>query len=74
MATVWSLSHRRPELLTGTTRTGVVREWTHLLVEATEKVENDEAWAQRYAAGRSQEEADLVAAAARSSSAALRDL
>jgi hypothetical protein len=61
-------------MLRAESRTGVLRAWTRLLIDATEKVEHDEHWASRYAEEQSPDEEQLVAAASRSSSAAFRDL
>ena len=71
---VWVIAHRRPEALASVSRSDLVRNWTQLLIDASDKVERDEYWAARYRESDSPEEKALVAAASKSASAALRDL
>jgi hypothetical protein len=49
MSAVWAVYREDPNALDATSRTGVVKNWTHLLIDATEKMEREQKWAQLYA-------------------------
>jgi hypothetical protein len=68
------LVHHEDTLRQANTRAKLARALSELLAQAREKVARDEAWAERYAEERSDEQADIVRAAGKSAPADWRDL